>query len=253
MNWIGSVGRRVNRWKNMHNYEKKVNEMRQSGQMKPRDRFDVLHDQWCLSLQDNGECNCDPEIVIISQLARSEIGRISGRKSVESGHLDRIRNLPQTKAAQSQQGRKNVESGHLRRIRNLPQTKAALGELARKRAESGYMVRISNLPQAKAAQRETGRKHVESGHIQALGRLYGRAMAENGELDRIRNLPQSKAAYREGGKIGGKIAGKTAVETGQLALIQTSDNQSKGRHMRWHANRGIVNPNCEWCHQQRRG
>src|SRR6266853_6556283 len=51
----------------------------------------------------------------------SKNGRIGGRKTVESGQLDRIRKLPQTKKAQSETGRivgcKNVESGQLASLR----------------------------------------------------------------------------------------------------------------------------------------
>jgi len=59
------------------------------------------------------------------QLARicSAGGRIAGRKAVESGHLVRLQELPQTKTAQRNngrlQGRKNVESGHLARVRMM--------------------------------------------------------------------------------------------------------------------------------------
>ena len=66
-------------------------------------------------------------------------GRISGRRAVESGQLDAIRNLPQTKAAQKAIGRRNAESGHLARIRALPKTKAAQREAGRKSAESGQL------------------------------------------------------------------------------------------------------------------
>jgi hypothetical protein len=43
-------------------------------------------------------------------------GRIAGRKAAESGHMERMLNLPQTKKAQSE----NID-----RVRNLPQTRAA--------------------------------------------------------------------------------------------------------------------------------
>jgi len=114
-------------------------------------------------------------------------GSIVGRKNVESGHLARIRELPQTKAAQREagrengrkNGRKNVESGHLARIRELPQTKVAQREAGRengrKSVESGHLDRIRELPQSKAAQRENGRKvgrkNVESGQLTRIG--YG--------------------------------------------------------------------------------
>jgi hypothetical protein len=73
-------------------------------------------------------------------------GPIGGRMVVESGQLERIRNLPQTKAAQREAGRKNVESGHMERIRNLPQAKAAQREAGKKAGriavESGHLDRV---------------------------------------------------------------------------------------------------------------
>lgn len=74
-----------------------------------------------------------------------------------------------------------------------------------------------------------------------------------------------------GGRIGGRISGRMNVKSGHLASLRTREHQSAaarrrielygspatpesraraGRitsHLRWHAKRGIVNPNCELC------
>jgi hypothetical protein len=103
-------------------------------------------------------------------------GRISGRKNVESGHLARIRQLPQTKKAQSRNGQKNgrkaVESGQLMRI-------ARLG--GRKNVESGELARIRQLPQTKEAQSRNGRIVG-----QITGRINGRKAVESGQLAQAR-------------------------------------------------------------------
>ncbi len=93
-------------------------------------------------------------------------GPIQGRRNVESGQLDRICELPQTKAARRENGRRNVESGHLARMRALPQTKAAL----------------------KVSGRKAGQRAVESGQVQALGRSQGRKNAESGALNRASHI-----------------------------------------------------------------
>jgi hypothetical protein len=68
-------------------------------------------------------------------LAR-KAGRVSGLKHAESGHLDRIRELPQSKAAHRES---------LNRIRELPQTKAAQRENGRRNAKSGRLDSIRTL------------------------------------------------------------------------------------------------------------
>jgi hypothetical protein len=68
---------------------------------------------------------------------------------------------------------------------------------------------------------------------------------------------------RQGGRIGGRIAGKIAVISGSLAKFRTPEHQriaaslsgigtrkhqaDKGRHTRWHVNRGIVAHDCRFC------
>lgn len=98
--------------------------------------------------------------------------------------------LPQTREARRNNGRKNVESGHLARIRNLPQTKIAQRiaglKAGRRSVESGHLDRIRELPQTKAAQRE-------SGHIN--GCMYGRA---NGyKAVKSRQLSQARKRAQE--------------------------------------------------------
>lgn len=92
-------------------------------------------------------------------------GSIGGKKSAERGHMARMTNLPQTKAAQSAvgkifghvQGLKNVENGHFARIKELPQTKKAMS----------------------ANGRAQGRKNVISGHLLMIGRAQGPKNAPN--------------------------------------------------------------------------
>jgi hypothetical protein len=135
-------------------------------------------------------------------------GRTSGRMNVENGHMDRMRELPQTKAAQRKSGRRNVETGHLSRIRELPQTKAG-----QRKNGCKQLARAWGLPQTKAAQRRNGLKAVETG-----------------QLARILELPQTKAAHLRNGR----IRGRKSAEDGTLA---------RALHTRWHVNRNIVSPN----------
>lgn len=159
-------------------------------------------------------------------------GLIAGRKSVESGHLDKIRELPKTKEAQRKagriRGRLNVESGHIIRINELPQTKEAKRETIRRMPRELKML----------GGRTSGRQNVESGHmskIQSLGgRIRGRQMVESGQLASIRELPQSKEAQRENGR--------KAAESGHCARMS-----GLGHHIRWHLKRGTVNPKCSLC------
>jgi len=121
-------------------------------------------------------------------------GLISGRKNSESGQLDRIRELPQTKVAQREngrnQGRKNVESGHLARITKLPQTKAAQREIGRKNVESGHLAKarkkIISDPEwhkkgGQAAFLKFGNPATSKGVVKG-GRAGGRKMVESGVL-----------------------------------------------------------------------
>jgi hypothetical protein len=71
----------------------------------------------------NGRKNAENgHMITISAIGRTPehqiaAGRLGGRHAVESGQLNSIRDLPQTKFAQSKVGRKNVESGHLDKVR----------------------------------------------------------------------------------------------------------------------------------------
>lgn len=87
--------------------------------------------------------------------AQRKARRANGRRAVESGDLDRIRQLPQTKQAQQAAGRKvgqlNVDTGHLDRVRHL--------------SVKGQIENIRYLPQTIAAQKAVGRKHAENGNL----------------------------------------------------------------------------------------
>lgn len=116
-------------------------------------------------------------------------------------------------------GRKAVESGQLAHARSLPQSKEAQRIVGRKAVESGHMTRMSSLPQTKEARRQNGRKNVESGRIQGLKNV------ESGQIQAL-------------GHMYGRIQGLKSVESGLL---------TKGRHTRWHVNRGISKPECALC------
>jgi hypothetical protein len=193
------------------------------------------------------------------------IGRIYGRKHVESGRLASIRtkeacskggkaamkNMPiETRIRAGKNGSHEdkvragkiggkiggkiaVESGHLARIQVMG------GKISgRKMVESGQLDRIRSLPQTKAAQRkaglENGRKAVESGQFDRMrnspearaARLAAvRKRVESGDWDRIKNLPQTIIAQRE--------SGYKAVESGHLLSISF-----KGSCARWRIRRG---------------
>ncbi len=156
------------------------------------------------------------EQIEAEKIRRASISSIGGRKHVESGHITRMNELPQTKEAKRAVGRIAHKSGHLARIRELPQSKEAQRKSGRIQGhisvESGHLARIRELPQSKEAQRKggliQGHISVESGRITALGRRQGRKNAENGHCARI--------------------AGTAA-------------------HTRWHHNRGIIKQGCNFC------
>lgn len=76
-------------------------------------------------------------------------GLISGRKSVESGHIQ---------ALGTAQGRKNIKSGHIQ----------ALGKIqGRKNAESGFMAEVGRI-HGVINGRIAGRKAVDSGLLESI-------------------------------------------------------------------------------------
>jgi hypothetical protein len=174
--------------------------------------------------------------------AKRKAGRKGGAQTAASGQLERTRNLPQTKAAQRAVGLKHAESGHLKRIQNLPQTKAAQRANGLKQ-----MTMINNLPQTQAARIRNGHtqglKGVASGHLDAVRpKDQGLKNVESGHMQRLAT-PESRS---KGGIIQGPIAGRIAVSSGQLLSIAPSGGRM-ACHLRWHVNRGIVNPKCELC------
>jgi hypothetical protein len=65
-------------------------------------------------------------------------GRIQGRKNVESGQLDRIRDIEKCREV----GKRNVKSGHLKRISSLG-GKVGGKTQGRKNAESGFLKKLN--------------------------------------------------------------------------------------------------------------
>jgi len=78
-------------------------------------------------------------------LKNIEGGRVQGLKNSVSGHLDRIRNLPQTKEGQSRnariQGLKSVVNGNLARIRTLKGSVKGGVTQGRRNSENGHLMK----------------------------------------------------------------------------------------------------------------
>lgn len=176
-------------------------------------------------------------------------GRITGRKMVDSGELDRIRQLAQTKEAQRLNGKRNVENGHLSRIINQEIRRRGGRTSGNNNVISGHLAKIRTPEHQKAAGRIAGRKAVESGQIQKLARdqihaqklnrtgIYAPGVCSAGGRKAVENklgihatgFDLSKAG-RKGGSIGGRLG----------APIMN--------HNRWHLARGISRPDiCKLC------
>ena len=120
-------------------------------------------------------------------------------------------------------------------------------------ADYSNMNALGNLPGARAkAGKISGQKNVESGHIIMLGNIYGPIRGkQNADSGQIQFL----------GLTYGSINGKRAAESGQLAAARkigckvkseakrksSIENFALASHVRWHANRNIVNPVCIFC------
>ena len=137
-------------------------------------------------------------------------GKVSGPKNAKSGYMAKLGHT---------QGIKNIENGHMERMR-------AKSDLS-------------------AAGRLGGHVNALSGHAARMGLVQGRKNVESGHWDRVRLLGMKHASAN------GRIQGRKNAENGHIsrisALGRTPENQSKGRHVRWHVNRGINNPACSFC------
>ena len=52
----------------MHNYEQKILQLLKEGKV-PRNTYSdvvILHDEWCQFFKGTGECDCSPEITVLS-------------------------------------------------------------------------------------------------------------------------------------------------------------------------------------------
>jgi hypothetical protein len=86
------------------------------------------------------------------------------------------------------------------------------------------------------------------------GPIQGKKLVESGHLERIRNLPQTKIAQRRVGLAAVKRIYDSGYR-GDPTGIATKESRKKGaeiggprgRHVRWHVNRGIFNLACELC------
>jgi hypothetical protein len=148
------------------------------------------------------------------------IGKIGGCMAVASGQMERMQNLPQTKAAQRINGgvlaRRNIESGH---IRSLGLTGAG----------------------GRVGGRIQGRKNAEN-KTGVCGRTFEKMSEDGRKGGRIGGYNQPREAKVKGGRIGGKAV----VESGQLLGI-CAKGGTAASHVRWHIRRGIVNSNCLLC------
>jgi hypothetical protein len=155
--------------------------------------------------------------------ARMDIyGQTYGRMAVESGQLAKVCTLEVRVKGGQIAGRIAVKNGHIQELGRKWGTKN-LTKNPDSRAKGGRI-----------AGRINGLKNVESGQIQELGRVQGRKNSESGHMQRIGKI---------GGAVVGPIQGRKNVENGHLAQARTT-----ALHIRWHINRGVINPHCEFCH-----
>lgn len=108
-------------------------------------------------------------------------GHIQGLRNITTGHMERMRSLPQTKEAQKRNGEKSRDSGRLEIMRNLPQTKAALAKLAKSRKGTDhhkeFMTKLGH--EYGVIQ---GRKNRDSGHMSAVGKKWGKINIQKATL-----------------------------------------------------------------------
>jgi hypothetical protein len=154
----------------------------------------------------------------LAHKTRPEVFKENGRKAVETGQIYEMLNLPQTKAAQRRNGHRlgqeNIKTGYSREI--------------------GRKWGPINGP-------KNGGKAVKEGR--AWGRTREGCVKGGTETAR-QSIINGKA--QEFGEIWGPINGRKAVDTGQLASVASAGG-IMSNHIRWHVNRGIVNPDCPHC------
>jgi hypothetical protein len=137
------------------------------------------------------------------------------------------------------QGQKNIETGHIQ----------ALGRVQGPK-------NVANLDKVRTYENTSkggdiqGQRNVETGRAQELGNKFGPVQGQknidNGHWEKIRSKGQEAAGRKnvetgwaqELGRIWGKI---------NAMLPQSIEGQNKGRHTRWHTNRGIINSDCPLC------
>jgi hypothetical protein len=100
------------------------------------------------------------------------------------------------------------------------------------------MRRTHNTPRMKKIHRVQGHRNVKSGRLASIaakgGRIAGRIAVQSGQLASV----TTKETCSKGGR--------AAVEGGHLASICAKGGRVS-THLRYHVARGIVNPNCEFC------
>ena len=143
-------------------------------------------------------------------------GRIGGRISVESGHLDRIRELPQTKIAQRISGQ---IAGHI---------------VGQKHRENGTGIFAPGM-QSKGGLK-SGRNNVESGHFASIRSLGGRI---GGHISGTKAKEKGLGIFAPGvAAAASSIGGRTAFERGLGVFARTPEQMiedgRKGGYMTGH-------------------
>jgi hypothetical protein len=119
----------------------------------------------------------------------------------------------------------------------------------RKDLDTGYLENHTDGGEGASNPPEAARKAMSLG-----GSIGGAKAAEH---------PNRSEICRSGGRVGGRTAGRIAAESGSLAKMRTPEHQiaaarlsgietrteeaDKGRHTRWHVNRGVINVDCPLC------
>lgn len=101
-----------------------------------------------------------------------------------------------------------------------------------------------------------GRKNVESGWASQLGKKYGGLVCAH--LENFRTPERQKERAKKGGQRAAEVNVKSGwadklgriygpINARKIPLEVKIQGFMKGRHIRWHVKRNIVNPKCSLC------
>ncbi len=179
---------------------------------------------------------------LIPRAAKIRGGQRSGRKAVESGQLDNMRKLPQTKEAHRRNGkalgREAVDSGRLARLRTVEHQVIAASAAGRCAVENqkgifavdsqGQLIFDRHIIGLISGQKHAALKTGVCGRSPEQMRIDGR----KGGFARAASMTPEERSER------GRFLGRKNIDSGHIYKLN---------HLRWHINRGIVNPNCKLC------